>query len=78
MARALEQLEAEALELPEEARVHLIQRLLQSFEEPSRLDGGIAREWAQEAERRDLAMDRDEDAGTPAEEVFRRIESARR
>ncbi|MFP3941230.1 MAG: addiction module protein [Thermoanaerobaculia bacterium] len=78
MGRALDQLEAEALELPEEARIHLIQRLLRSFEEPSRLDAAIAREWAEEAERRDLAMDRDEEAGVPAEEVFRRIETARR
>jgi putative addiction module component (TIGR02574 family) len=78
MARALEQLEAEALELPDEARAHLVQRLLRSFEEPSRLDAAVAREWAEEAERRDRAMDRDEEAGIPAEEVFRRIETGRR
>ncbi|MGD2113614.1 MAG: addiction module protein [Acidobacteriota bacterium] len=72
MPRALEQLEDEVLKLPNEARVHLMQRLLQSFQETRELDPTIAREWLEEAERRDRAMEREGDSGVPAEEVFQR------
>jgi len=77
MPRALKQLEAEALGLPEEARIHLIRKLLRSFGTPSGPDAVIAREWAEEAERRDASMDRGE-SGALAEDVFHRIESARK
>ena len=36
-------------------------------------DEEIARVWAEEAERRDRAMENGEEPGIPAEEVFRRL-----
>jgi len=78
MPRALEQLEAEALELPEEARIRLMERLLRSFGAPSGPDAAIAREWAEEAERRDASMDRESQPGLVAEEVFERIDHERK
>lgn len=40
-------------------------------------DSAAAPDWLAEAERRDDALDRDEDAGTPAAEVLHRLERRR-
>jgi len=74
----LEQLEAEALRLPEESRAHLFERLLRSFTEAPDVDAEIARTWGEEAARRDQAMDAGIEKGIPAEEVFARLRSSRR
>lgn len=74
MARPLEQIEAEALELPEPARVRLVERLLRSFSVSTGIDVDAAEDWLAEAERRDEAMERGDEAGTPAREVLQRLE----
>jgi hypothetical protein len=74
MSPKLEQIETEILSLPEDDRAKLFGRLLRSFQEAaSESDARIARIWAEEAERRDQAMESGEDPGVPAEEVFRRL-----
>lgn len=77
MSWTVDEIETEVLRLPEEDRARLVESLLFSFEEPSR-DDEIARAWAEEAERRDQAMDRGEEPGIPAEEVFRNLRSSLR
>jgi len=79
MSPKLEQIEIEILNLPEDDRAELFGSLLRSFQEAApESDTRIARIWAEEAERRDQAMESGEDPGVPAEEVFRRLRSSRR
>jgi putative addiction module component (TIGR02574 family) len=73
-----DQLEAEALKLPQESRIKLFERLLRSFEEILDLDDEAARAWAEEADRRDRAMDDGTEPEIPAEEVFARVRSSLR
>jgi putative addiction module component (TIGR02574 family) len=75
MLSTLADIEEAALQLPEESRAELMERLLLSFEEGT--DPEILETWALEAERRDEEMTRTGDPGIPAEEVFERILSAR-
>lgn len=77
MARPLEQIEADALELPEPARVRLVERLLRSFSVSTGMDSDVAEDWLAEAERRDEAMESGAEAGTPAHEVLQRLERRR-
>jgi putative addiction module component (TIGR02574 family) len=76
MGRTLDEIEAEALRLPEEDRARLFESLLLSFDETQEEEN--ARVWAEEAARRDQAMDSGEEPGIPADEVFRRLRSSRR
>ena len=73
-----DQLESEALTLPQESRIKLFERLLRSFEETLDLDDEVARAWAEEADRRDRAMDDGTEPEIPAEEVFARVRSSLR
>jgi len=72
MALPFDKIESEALNLPEEDRARLFSSLLLSFEESSR-EAEIAQAWAEEAARRDDAMESGEEPGIPAEEVFRKL-----
>jgi putative addiction module component (TIGR02574 family) len=65
------------LRLPEEARARLVESLLFSFEETAQ-ENEIAQVWAEEAARRDQAMESGEEPGIPAEEVFKRLRSSLR
>jgi len=76
MARTVEELEADALDLSQEDRTRLFERLLLSFDAPA--DDEVARAWAEEALRRDEAMESGEEPGVPAEEVFQRLRSTYR
>src|SRR5262245_618746 len=76
MALTLDEIEAEALKLPEEDRAQLFSSLLLSFEESSR-DAEIDQAWAEEAARRDQAMESGEEPGIPADEVFRKLRPCR-
>jgi len=71
----VDEIEAAARQLPENARAELLERLLRSFEQDLDLDESVAEAWAEEAERRDEEMSRTGDPGIPAEEVFSRIQS---
>lgn len=73
-----DQIESEALKLPQDARVRLFESLLQSFQEAPDPADRLSQIWAEEAERRDRSMESGEDPGIPAEEVFRRLRSSRR
>ena len=75
MSLTVDEIEAAARNLPENARAELLERLLRSFEQDLDLDQSVAEAWAEEAERRDAEMSRTGDPGIPAEEVFARIES---
>jgi hypothetical protein len=75
MGMTLSQIEAEALTLPEEARAQLLGALLLSFENANPGDPEVAEAWAEEAGHRDEAMERGDEPGVPADEVFRRLGS---
>ncbi len=62
-------LEQEALKLPVGERAHLAEILLESLDTLSEEEH--RRLWAEEAARRDAALDADPSAGRPADEVFR-------
>ena len=68
MTMTVEQIEAEALKLPEPARADLLGRLMHSLTDVA--DRGVAEAWAQEAVRRDDEMESGSVAGVPATEVF--------
>jgi hypothetical protein len=65
----LEQLETAALKLEPRARARLAERLLESLEQLSPEEN--ARLWAEEAQRRDEALDAGSLSGRSAAEVFR-------
>lgn len=71
MSSAIEKVMDEALELPSDARLGLVDRILASLNLPIRPD--IDRMWAEEAERRVAEIDRGDAALIPGEEVFSRI-----
>ena len=75
MPKHKEQILAEALKLPPVERAELVENLLSSFEFRSRET--IDALWAQEAENRIDAFERDEIAAIPAKEVFAEIEKNR-
>ena len=60
-----------ALELPAEARIGLVDRILASLNLPTQPD--IDRMWAEEAERRAAEIDRGDVDLVPGEEVFAKI-----
>ena len=63
----VEQIEAGALKLPEQARADLLGRLMHSLTDVA--DRGMAEAWAREAVRRDDEMESGSEAGVPAAEV---------
>jgi putative addiction module component (TIGR02574 family) len=73
MPMTVEQIEAEVLKLPEQARVDLLDRLMRSLAETAAMEPAVAEAWAQEAVRRDEEMDSSHAAGIPAEEVFEEL-----
>jgi putative addiction module component (TIGR02574 family) len=75
MLMTVEQIEAEVLKLPEQARVELLGRLMRSLADTSAMDPDVAEAWTQEAVRRDEEMESGSVAGIPAEEVFEELRS---
>lgn len=61
----------EALSLPADARINLVEKLLASLNLPTQAE--IDRLWAQEAERRVAEIDRGEVELIPGDKVFERI-----
>lgn len=74
MASTLNEIESEALRLPEESRARLAKSLLLSLETTAQ-EEGTDRVWAEEAERRYQALQRGEVIGQDSEEVFREARS---
>ncbi len=75
MTKHAESILAEALELPPVERAELVENLLSSFEFRSRTS--IDSLWAQEAEDRIDAFDRNEMTLISAKDVFAEIEKSR-
>lgn len=71
MRTAADRVVDEALELPADARIGLVDRILASLNLPTRPE--IDRMWAEEAERRVAEIDRGEVDLIPGEEVFAKI-----
>ena len=61
----------EALSLPADARLNLVEKLLTSLNLPTQAE--IARLWSEEAERRVAEIERGEVNLIPGEKVFRKI-----
>ena len=71
MPTAADRVVDEALDLPADARIGLVNRILASLNLPTRPD--IDKMWAEEAERRVVQIDRGEVELVPGEEVFAKI-----
>jgi putative addiction module component (TIGR02574 family) len=61
----------EALSLPSDARMSLVEKLLASLNLPTHADIDLL--WAEEAERRVLQIDKDDVTLIPGDEVFAKI-----
>lgn len=73
MARKLDDLAAEALELSKESRAALAKRLLDSLDEPTANEVGEG--WVREAERRYNELKAGTARTLPSEEVFAKLRS---
>lgn len=71
-----EQLEAEILALPKDSQAALLARLLWHLGQTAQIDRQAANIWAEEAELRDQAMDKEQIAGIRTQEVFQRIRAS--
>lgn len=76
MARRLDELAAEALELTRDARAALAKRLLESLDEPS--VEALGEGWTAEADRRLAALRSGNARSVSSEEVFSKLESRNR
>jgi putative addiction module component (TIGR02574 family) len=72
----IENLESEVLSLPRDSQAALLSKLLEHLAQNNDMDQEIASAWADEAERRDQAMDGDQARGVPAEQVFQKVRAA--
>jgi len=75
MPMVVEQIEAEAMKLPEQARAELLGRLMRSLADASAMDQDVAEAWAHEAVRRDEEMESGFVAGLLEIEVFEELRS---
>lgn len=71
MLTATDRVVSEALELPAEARISLVERILASLNLPTQPD--VERLWAEEAERRVAEIDKREVDLIPGDEVFDKV-----
>lgn len=76
LTMTLEQLEAEVLALPKDSQVILLARLLERLGQDNEIDQEITDSWAEEAEKRDEAINTNNLIGIPAEEVFQRVRAS--
>jgi hypothetical protein len=72
----LENLEAEVLLLPKQSQATLLARMLERLGQSDEIDLEVSSIWIEEAEMRDRAMDNNEAAGIPAEQVFQRVRTS--
>ena len=71
MATPTDKITEEALSLPADARLSLVEKLLSSLNLPTEAE--IDRLWAEEAERRVSQIERGEAKLVPGEEVFAKV-----
>jgi hypothetical protein len=72
----LEQLEAEVLALPKNSQVILLARLLERLGQDNEIVQEITDSWAEEAQKRDEAMNTNNLIGIPAEDVFQLVRAS--
>jgi hypothetical protein len=72
----IESLEAEVLLLPKQTQATLLARMLERLGQGNEIDQEVFSIWVEEAKLRDRAMDNDETAGIPAEQVFQRVRTS--
>ena len=72
----IEQLEAEILALPKNSQVILLARLLERLGQDNEIDQEITDSWAEEAQKRDEAMNTNNSIGIPDEDVFQRVRAS--
>jgi putative addiction module component (TIGR02574 family) len=72
----LENLESEVLSLPRDSQAALLSKLLEHLAQNNDMDQEIASAWADEAERRDQAMDGGQVPGVPADQVLQKVRAA--
>jgi hypothetical protein len=73
MAQTLDEIEAELLQLPEQARARLAKSLILSLDEIEDENNDLL--WAEEAEQRYQEIKRGEVSAIPSEDVFREARS---
>ncbi|MDH3599294.1 MAG: addiction module protein [Candidatus Tectomicrobia bacterium] len=71
----VEQIEAEVLKLPEQARAELLGWLMRSLADTPAMDQGVTEAWVQEAVHRDEEMESGSVVGISAEEAFAELRS---
>jgi putative addiction module component (TIGR02574 family) len=72
----LENLESEVLSLPRDSQAALLSKLLEHLAQNPDIDQEIASSWADEAERRDQAMEGGQVSGVPADQVFQKVRAS--
>jgi hypothetical protein len=71
-----ETIEAEVLLLPKQSQVTLLARMLERLGQSSEIDPQVSSIWVEEAEMRNQAMNNDEPAAIPAEQIFQRVRAS--
>jgi hypothetical protein len=72
----IESLEAEVLLLPKQTQATLLAWMLERLGQGNEIDQEVFSIWVEEAKLRDRAMDNNEAAGIPAEQVFQRVRTS--
>jgi putative addiction module component (TIGR02574 family) len=72
----LENLESEILSLPKNPQAALLSKLLEHLAQNNDIDQEITSAWADEAERRDQAMEGGQVSGVPADQVFQKVRAS--
>jgi hypothetical protein len=72
----IESLEAEVLLLPKQTQATLLARMLERLGQGNEIDQEVFSIWVEETKLRDRAMDNNEAAGIPAEQVFQRVRTS--
>lgn len=76
MARPLQEIEQELLNLPQTERARLAHRLIVSLDEDVPTEEDVEAAWLEEIQRRDAEIERGEAQLIPADEVMRRVAEA--
>lgn len=78
MSPVIAELFRQAIELPSEERMELVEKLIESLEPAGFDSADVAPAWNAEVQRRISEIDRGDVELVPAEEVFRKLSGQRR
>jgi len=76
MARPVQEIEQELLNLPQTERARLAHRLIVSLDEGLPAEEGVEAAWLEEIKRRDAEIERGDAQPIPADEAMRRVAEA--